>query len=235
MYHRITDSFWFRWLACIILVSFATAAFILSFFPSLHDFHYVDAEDAVSRIGPGIAIIFTLPLIISAILAWPWPRAGSLTAVIYSLAILAMGPLSNNFFNYNTTIFYPIWGGVLLGGVMHLFIPKGGQPVVQEKKLRWSAIIVSFLAPIAYAVIFLLVFLIHITAGLGTGIFYTPWAILIAVIAIIMPSLGGPLMVFSGSLLFSASLMADHYPQYYVPIASFSFIGGMLHLIWRYK
>jgi hypothetical protein len=235
MYHRTTGSFWFRWLARIILISFAAASFILSFFTSLHGFHYVDAENAVDRIGPYTAIIFTLPLIIRAMVAWPRPRAGGLTAVIYSLAILAAAALDSNFYNHFTEIFYPLWGGALLGGIMHLFISKREHPIIQQNRLRRSAIIVSFLAPLSYAVIFLLVFVFMLPAGLGTGIFYTPWAIFIAVIAIIMPSLGGPLLVFSGSLLFSVALMADHYPQYYVPIASFSIVGGMLHLIWRYK
>jgi len=225
-----TGSAWFLWLARLFLLASAMASFILAFFPSLHRFHYVDAELATSRIDPGIAVIFTLPLIIGAGLAWWRPRAGGLFSVIYSLAVLITWPLKGY-----TVIFFPLWGGFLLGSVMHVFIPEEAEiSAIAEERLRRSAIVVSFLSPLCYALIFLLVFVIRLPAGLGAGLFYTPWAILIAVIAILRPSIGGPLLVFAGGLLFSASLMTDHYPEYYLPVSGFSIIGGILHLIARY-
>lgn len=231
-YYKITGSIWFRWLARLILLFSAVAAFTLSFFPSLHGLHYVDAEHAVSRIGPGIAVVFTLPLIIIAAVAWRWWRAGGLTGIIWSIALLAMALL----YSSDTEIYFLIWGGVFLGGIMHVFTAGKKEPsVIAEEKLKWSAIIISFLSPLCYVIIFILVFLLKLPAGLGAGLFYIPFAIVIAVIAIYKPSLGGPLMVFSGSLLFSAALMTDHYPQYYVPVSSFSIIGGVLHLIGRYR
>lgn len=80
-----------------------------------------------------------------------------------------------------------------------------------------------------------LVFTLKWPAGLGTGLFYTPFAFIFALLAFYRPLAGGILLIIAGGLLFSASWLTNHYIQYYLPIASFSFIGGLLHIIRAYK
>jgi hypothetical protein len=93
------------------------------------------------------------------------------------------------------------------------------------------ATITSFASPLYYLIIMLLVFIIHLPAGLGTGLFYSPFAFIFAVLAFYRPLPGGILMFLGGCLLFIASLLTNHYTQYYLPIASLSILGGVLHCI----
>lgn len=216
----------FRWLARFFLISASVAALVLSFFPSLYRFHYVYPELAYHRISPEVAFVFVLPLVIITAIAWFWPRAGGSAAVAWATAILL-----TNMSPY-TTLFFPIWSVFLAGGVIHLFIPqKTDRSLSVDEKLNLSAIIISFTAPLCYLIILVLVSTLKLPAGLGAGLFYSPFAMVFAVLAIYKPFLGGTLMMFSGSLLFSTCLMSDHYPQYYMPISSLSIISAFLHLI----
>ena len=100
-----------------------------------------------------------------------------------------------------------------------------------RKRLKRSAIGISFAAPAGYCVIMLLVFTIKLPAGLGTGLFWSPFAIIFSFLAIYKPLAAGIMMVISGGLLFSCSLITNHYLMYYLPISSIQIIAGILHLI----
>ena len=97
--------------------------------------------------------------------------------------------------------------------------------------LAIAASVFSFASPLCYLIIMLLVFTIRLPAGLGTGLFYSPPAFIFAVLAIYRPLAGGILLCIGGALLFVASLLTNHYPEYYLPISSLSLVGGILHII----
>jgi hypothetical protein len=101
--------------------------------------------------------------------------------------------------------------------------------------LSVTAIVISFAAPFYYLVIMILVLTIKLPAGLSTGLFYAPFALVFAILAAYKPLIGGILLIIAGGLLFSASWLTNHNIQIYLPIASFSFIGGLLHIIRAYK
>jgi hypothetical protein len=96
--------------------------------------------------------------------------------------------------------------------------------------LNAAAIVMAFASPFCYLVIMLLVLILKLPGGLGAGLFYSPFAFVFAYIAIRRPLAGGILLIIAGGMLFYTSLITHHYPQYYLPTASFSLAGGLLHV-----
>jgi len=107
--------------------------------------------------------------------------------------------------------------------------------MAKEEALEWSAILISFAAPAGYFAIMVLVFALHLPAGLGTGLFWSPFAILFSIIAIRRPRAAGILLIVSGGLLFFSSLLTDHYTMYYLPVSGIQFAGGSLHLVRSFR
>lgn len=99
-----------------------------------------------------------------------------------------------------------------------------------SERLDAAAILTTLLAPATVAVIAVFVFTLHWPAGLGTGMFYSFAAVPVGLLAIYKARTGGIITLVMGGLLLSASLLANHYPQYYVPVAALSIAGGLLHL-----
>jgi len=102
--------------------------------------------------------------------------------------------------------------------------------VVTNERLDAAAIVTTLLAPVTVAVIAVLVFTLHWPAGLGTGLFYSFVAVPVGLLAIYKSRTGGAITLLMGGLLLTASLMTNHYPQYYVPTGGLSIAGGLLHL-----
>ncbi len=231
------SSQWFQWLARFLLLSSSVAAFILSFYHSLHGFQYVYSDFMYSRVGTNAALAFALPLLVLALVAWFRPRAGGITATLWILTILVifLVRLINEYFDgYNNSMFWPIGIVYLIGAIMHLFLPRDKEnSLPADARFRWAAIIATFAAPAAFIILSIWIYIFkNIPAGTGIGLlFFSPLAIILGIIAVAWPFYGGIGIIIVGSLFFSLTLVTDHYPMYYVPISSVFIIGGTLHLM----
>lgn len=226
--HQLFNCIWFRWLARFILLAATLAAFVLSFFPSQSQLHYIYSELAEARIGPEVSTVLTLPLLLIGAVAWFRPRPGGLLAVAWCLAALA----ARYMFGHDTVIYFPLFSLILAGGVLHLFLPERVRlSATTARRLSVAAAVISFAAPVCFLFTVILVLTLQLPAGLGTGLFYSVLAIILALFALHWPLAGGTAIVFFGGMLFSGVLITDHYPMYYVPVAGLSIMGGALHLI----
>ena len=99
-----------------------------------------------------------------------------------------------------------------------------------SEKVELAAIIITFIAPVTFGVIVISGFIFHWPGGMGTGLFYSMAAVPVGVLAIYKVRTGGSITFGMGVLLLTASLLTNHYPQYYVPVGALSILGGTLHL-----
>ena len=102
--------------------------------------------------------------------------------------------------------------------------------MTKAARLDNAAIVAGLAAPAGFLLIVVLVFTLHLPAGLGAGLFWSPFALGFACAAIRLPLAGGALLLISGGLLFTCSLATDHYIMYYVPISCIQFFAGILHV-----
>ena len=99
-----------------------------------------------------------------------------------------------------------------------------------SERLHATAIVTTLLAPVTFGVILLFGFIFRWPGGMGTGLFYSMAAVPVGVLAVYRARTGGVITIVMGGLLLSASLLTNHYPQYYVPVGALSIAGGLLHL-----
>ena len=218
-----------RWAAWICLLVPAVVGVYLSLF-----------IDLGWRFGPLQTLLASVPFLFIAITAWIWPVSSGMAAVLWTAFWLwiAISRLDLG------KAFLPIYGVIIIGGVLHIIIGLWGTKTASDlpyhrspsdKRLHLVARICLFAAPVIN--IILGGVLDGINGSLLAAITGVP-LLLLAAIAWVWPTLGGILTMLCGTFYSWYFILLSAYDYDYrwlVPMFGVFIIGGILHLItaWR--
>jgi len=190
--------------------------------------------------GTGTAMIFALPMLVIAGMAWFWPRAGGIMAGVWGLALVLTPLMVKPLLNHNAAAsdnFYYLYYIFIFGGILHLLLPP--QKVdFSDEWLKRFADVLTF-GPLAVFIVLLTMGIISQFMSAFQGVFEpSVWGVIWFVYALIFaffankfPKVRGIMIIAAGGAFYSGSYMANYFTQFYLPLSIAYAAGGALHTI----